>query len=77
MRPTKAPQKNKNLKCIVDFMHLSSIAASYNHHFMFYSGDRSNVTQFILSQVWKVVCKDYKKQFPNFEFHPKSLKDRL
>jgi len=43
-RPTKAPQKNKNLRCIVDFMHLSSIVASYNHHFMFYNGDRSNVT---------------------------------
>jgi hypothetical protein len=24
-RPTEAPQKNKNLKCIVDSMHLNSI----------------------------------------------------
>jgi hypothetical protein len=61
MRPTKALRKDKNLKCIVDFVHLSSMAASYNRHFMFHNWDRSNVTQLIPSQVWKVVYKDYKK----------------
>jgi hypothetical protein len=35
------------------------------------------VTHFIPSQVWKNIYKDYKKQFPYSEFHPKSLKDRL
>jgi hypothetical protein len=44
MRPTKALQKDKNPRCIVDYMHLSSMAASYNHHFMLYNGDRNNVT---------------------------------
>jgi hypothetical protein len=77
MRPTKAPRKNKNLRCIMDFVHLSSMATSYNHHFMLYNQDKNNATQLIPSQVWKVVYKDYKKQFPYSEFHPKSLKDRL
>jgi hypothetical protein len=43
-KPTKTHQKNKNLSCIMDSMHLSFIAASYNHHFMFYNVDRNNVT---------------------------------
>jgi len=77
MRPTKAPQKDKNLRCIVDYVHLSSMAASYNHHFMLYNRNKNNVTQLIPNQVWKVVYKDYKKQFPNSEFHLESLKDRL
>jgi hypothetical protein len=77
MMPTKAPRKNKNLRCIVDFVHLSSMATSYNHHFMLYSRDMNNVTQLIPSQVWKVVYKDYKKQFSDSKFHFKSLKDRL
>jgi hypothetical protein len=77
MRPTKAHQKDKKLKCIVDFVHLKFMATSYNHHFMFYSWDMSNVTQLIPSQVWKVMYKDYKKKFPDSEFHFESLKDRL
>jgi len=44
MRPTKAPWKDKNPRCIVDFVHLNSIATSYNHHFMLYGQDKSNVT---------------------------------
>jgi hypothetical protein len=44
MRPTKVPQKDKNPRCIVDSMHLSFMATSYYHHFMFYSGDKNNVT---------------------------------
>jgi len=36
-RPTKAFWKDKNLRCIVDPMHLSSMATSYIHHSMFYS----------------------------------------
>jgi len=36
-RPTKALQKKKALKCIVDFVHLNSLTISYNHHFMLYS----------------------------------------
>jgi hypothetical protein len=54
-KPTKTPWKDKNPRCIVDFMHLSSMATSYNHHFMLYNWDRNNVTQLILSHVWKVV----------------------
>jgi hypothetical protein len=37
IRPTKTPWKDKNPRCIVDFVHLSSIVASYNHHFILYS----------------------------------------
>ncbi len=38
----------------------------------------NNVTQLIPRQVWKVVYKNYyKKQFPIFEFHLESLKDKL
>lgn len=77
MRPTKSLQKDKNLRCIVDFVHLNSMAALYNHHFMFYSWDRNNVTHLIPNQVWKVVYNDYKKQLLDFEFHFESLKDRL
>ncbi len=58
----------------MDSVHLSFMVASYNHHFMFYNQDKSNVTQLIPGQVWKAMYKDYKKQFPNSEFHPKSLK---
>jgi hypothetical protein len=76
-RPRKTLWKDKNLRCIVDSMHVSSMLASYHHHFMFYSRDRSNVTQLILNQDWKVVYKDYKKHSPNSEFHLESLKDRL
>jgi len=47
-RPTKALWKDKNLRCIVDPMHLSSMATLYIHHSMFYSRDRKNVTQLIL-----------------------------
>jgi hypothetical protein len=35
-RPTKAPWKDKNLRCIVDFVHLSFMAASYDNNFMLY-----------------------------------------
>ncbi len=62
MRPTKASWKDKNLSCIVDYVHLSSMVAPHNHHFIFYSRDMSNVTQLIPSQVWKVVYKDYYKK---------------
>ncbi len=43
-KPTKAPWKDKNPRCIVDFMHLSSMTTSYNLHFMFYNQDKSSVT---------------------------------
>jgi hypothetical protein len=59
MRPTKAPWKDKNLKYIVDSVHLSFMAASYNHHYMLYSWNKSNVTQFVPSQVWKTMYKHY------------------
>jgi hypothetical protein len=60
-RPTKAPRKGKKPRCIMDFVHLSFMAASYNYHSMFYSRDGNNVTKLIPSQVWKDVYKDYKK----------------
>jgi hypothetical protein len=43
-RPTKTPQIDKNPRCIMDFVNLSSMAASYNHYFMLYSRNKSNVT---------------------------------
>jgi hypothetical protein len=61
----------------MDFMYLNFMAASYNHHFVLSNWDMTNVTNLIPSQVWKVVYKDYKKQFLDSKFHPKSLKDRL
>jgi hypothetical protein len=36
-RPTKAFWKEKSMRCIVDSIHLSSLASSYNHHFKLYS----------------------------------------
>jgi hypothetical protein len=47
-RPTKAHWKDKKFRCIVDYVQPSSVVASYNHHFMFYSQNKSNVMQFIL-----------------------------
>ncbi len=44
MRPTKTPSKDKNPRCIVDYVHLNSMVASYNRHFMLYSRDKTNVT---------------------------------
>ncbi len=61
----------------MDFVHLSFMAASYNHHFMLYSRDENNVTELIPNQVWKDVYNDCKKEFPDSKFHPKSLKERL
>jgi hypothetical protein len=43
-RPTKAPWKDKNPRCIVDSVHLSFMATLNNHHFMLYSQDKNNVT---------------------------------
>jgi hypothetical protein len=67
-RPTKTLWKDKNLRCTVDPMHLSSMGTSYIHHSMFYSRDRKNVTHFILGKDWKAVYKDYKSnsQILNF-----------
>jgi hypothetical protein len=76
-RPTKAPRKEKALKCIMDFVHVSSLAKSYNHHFMLYNWDRKNVTQLAPSHVWKVVCVNYKLKFPDFVFQKESLEDKL
>jgi hypothetical protein len=43
-RPTKALQIDNNPRCIMDSVNLSSMAISYNHYFMFYSRNKSNVT---------------------------------
>ncbi len=48
-RPTKAPWKDKNVRCIVNYVHLSSMAASYNHHFIFFNRVMNNATQLIPS----------------------------
>jgi hypothetical protein len=58
-RPSKVPAK-KTSRCIVDFVHLSSLANSYNHHFVLYSWNTKNVTHLIPIHVWKVVYVDYK-----------------
>ncbi len=57
----KAPWKDKNPRCIVDYVHWNFMATSYNHHFMLYSWDKNNVMQLILNHAWKVVYKDHKK----------------
>jgi hypothetical protein len=76
-KPTKALWKKKALRCIVDFVHLNSLAISYNHHFMLYSWHRKNVTQLVLSHVWKIVYVIYKLNFLDFVFQEESLKDKL
>jgi hypothetical protein len=76
-RPTKAPRKEKALKCIMDFVHLSSLTSSYNHHFMFYGQDIKNVTQLVPNHVWKVIYVNYKLKFLDFVFQEESLKDKL
>jgi hypothetical protein len=50
-RPTKALWKEKSLRCILDYIHLNSLASSYNHHSMFYSQGRKNVSQSIPNHV--------------------------
>jgi hypothetical protein len=44
---------------------------------MFYSQDIKNVTQFVPSEVWKVVYTYYKLKYLDFIFQEGSLKDRL
>jgi len=44
---------------------------------MFYSQDKKNVTQFVPSEVWKVVYTYYKLKYLDFTFQEGSLKDRL
>jgi hypothetical protein len=44
---------------------------------MFYSQDKKNVTQFVSSEVWKVVYTYYNLKYPNFTFQEESLKDIL
>jgi hypothetical protein len=44
---------------------------------MFYSQDKKNVTQFVPSEVWKVVYTYYKLKYLDFTFQEGSLRDRL
>ncbi len=50
-RPTNALETEKALRCIMDSVHLSSLANCYNHHFMFYSRNKKNVTQLVPNHV--------------------------
>ena len=51
-------------RVIVDSHHLSTLIASYNHHFAEYSNGRVKVTQIIPSVVWKLVYTDYNEVVP-------------
>jgi hypothetical protein len=51
----------------MDFVHLDSLANSYNYHFMLYNQNTKNVTQLIPIHVWKVIYVNY-KLIPQFYF---------
>jgi hypothetical protein len=49
------PHQEGLLQQIVEFAHLSTLVASYNHHFAMYSTGKKHGTQLIPNVVWKFV----------------------
>jgi hypothetical protein len=77
MHVSKAPRREKGNHAIVESTHLSNMCATYNHHFVIYSKDKSKNTQLILNAVWKVVYASYKLDCPKSDFQEETLKERL
>jgi hypothetical protein len=59
LHKTKAPRKNKVPRKIVESLHLSTMAVSYNKHFASYNKGKKHVIQLIPFVVWKQVYIDY------------------
>ncbi len=53
-KPTQPHQEGLPQQ-IVEFAHLKTLVASYNHHFAIYSISKKHGTQLILNVVWKFV----------------------
>jgi hypothetical protein len=64
--------KEKVQRTIVESLHLSTMATSYNTHFVTYS---SVITQLIPTAVWKAMYNDYVIAYSNSPFHDDTLKD--
>ncbi len=76
MHVSKAPQQEKGIRAIVDSTHLSSVCATYNHHFVIYNKDKTKNTRLIPNAVWKVVYVSYKLDYLNSYFQEETLKER-
>ncbi len=61
LKKTKAPQKEKTPKQIMESIHLSTMATSCIWHFATYSTSKKQVTRVIPNVVWKIMYFDYQK----------------
>jgi hypothetical protein len=77
MHVSKAPQREKGNRAIVESTHLSNMCVAYNHHFTIYSKNKSKNTQLIHNVVWKVVYVSYKSHYLESEFQKRTVKERL
>jgi hypothetical protein len=68
MHVSKAPWREKGNRAIVESTQLSSACVAYNHHFAIYSKNKSENTQFIHNEVWKVVYASYKFNYLEIGF---------
>jgi hypothetical protein len=72
LHTSKALQKEKVPMQLVDFIQLSTMATSYNLHFVNYSLGKKYVTQFIPTLVWKQV---YQTTYLDSYLTEETLKD--
>jgi hypothetical protein len=56
-------QKEKYLMQLVESLHLSTMATSYNLHFVAYNTSKKHVTQLIPTIVWKQIYINYQKTY--------------
>ena len=67
-RLAKLPHREKSHRPIVDFVFLSSLVAAYIIHFAGYSREKTNVTQLVLENVWKLVYDQFLCEHPSSKF---------
>ena len=75
-RESKQPKPN-HVRVFVESIHLSTLLASYNHHFGLYSEGRKNVSQLIPGAVWRSVYKDFMEKYPTATFAEDTLKKKV
>ena len=61
----------------MDSLHLSCLVAFYNIHFAKYCKGHKQVTQLVLSFVWKEVFQKYKDHYIDSPFVEETFKNRL
>jgi hypothetical protein len=64
-RKVKTLARQNAQQQMVELVHLNTMVATYNHHFVVYNQGKKKVTQFIPSIVWKVVYNTFQKTYPN------------